>query len=507
MTIPSFDHRVTLINSPGDDDRKTEKPASGQRVYWMQSAQRFSDNMALNYALKRSSDDGIPFSVAFFLSTSYPSANLRHFWFMMEGIKQLSKKFADAGINFCVYAAPPWEVLPEIQELSEVITERAYLRHLRAWRKKTAEVLGNKGVPLFQVESEVVVPCDLVSEKQEYAAATIRRKITGQWLDYLHGEEEAEGFYMGEPQQYVSRESLTNEDAPSPLVGTEQFPVFTPDELQSLGTPEDFMQLLHKHKLPLPDKDVPVSEDFHGGEDEAHERLSRFLSDVFPRYGQGRNDPADPSQSEISPYLHFGMISPLRIAWEAVSSAADLKQNPKKAPSAVPDESLEAYLEELIVRRELARNFVLYNPQYDSIKGIPEWAQKTIEEHRGDQRAYIYSREELEKAKTHDPYWNACQREMLVRGKMHGYMRMYWGKKVIEWSETAEEAFESLKYLNDKYELDGRDENGYAGISWCFGTHDRGWTERGVFGKLRYMNDKGLERKFKIKEYAQRWSY
>ncbi len=149
-------------------------------------------------------------------------------------------------------------------------------------------------------------------------------------------------------------------------------------------------------------------------------------------------------------------------------------------------------------------NFVFYNQNYDSFDGLPEWAKKTLKEHEKDRREYIYTLEELENAETHDPYWNAAQEEMRIKGKMHGYMRMYWGKKILEWSKTPEDAFKIALYLNNKYELDGRDPNGFTGVAWCFGKHDRPWKERQIFGKIRYMNAKGLKRKFDADGYAEK---
>jgi deoxyribodipyrimidine photo-lyase len=501
METPSFESRLARLNS------STRSGASGGwRIYWMQSAQRCRDNMALNWAASRCAADGANLAVAFFLSTTYPGANLRHFWFMIQGLGETAAELERMNIPFRIIAAPPWEVLPLFNDLTEVVTDRGYLRHLRLWRKKVASRLEARGIGLTQVESEVVVPADAVSDKQEYAAATIRRKITRQWLPYLEGHDNPRDFFMGEPTEF-HRFSPGQMISGGPGIPSSAgpFPGILPEELRALTAMGQFVDLLRKKGLSVPDDAVPPSEEFVGGSAAAHARLRRFLSETFPSYGEGRNDPATPSQSELSPYLHFGMISPLRVAWEAVLAARELRQNPKLNPSAVPDESLEAFLEELVVRRELAKNFVLHNPDYDRYEGIPAWAKASLDGHRGDPRQTVYTREQLERAETYDPYWNACQKEMLVSGKMHGYMRMYWGKKVIEWSPTPEQAFETLVYLNDTYELDGRDENGYAGISWCFGTHDRGWAERAIFGKIRYMNDRGLERKFRIREYAERW--
>ncbi len=205
------------------------------------------------------------------------------------------------------------------------------------------------------------------------------------------------------------------------------------------------------------------------------------------RYEELKNDPTKECVSNMSPFLHFGQISPLHIA---------LRVSETDSPGK------DAYLEELIVRRELSVNFVFYNKNYDAFEGLPEWAKKTLKEHEKDPREYVYTLEELENAETHDPYWNAAQREMTLRGKMHGYMRMYWGKKIIEWSRTPENAFKTAVYLNNKYELDGRGPNGFTGVAWCFGKHDRPWKERPIFGKIRYMNANGLKRKFDADGYV-----
>jgi len=234
-----------------------------------------------------------------------------------------------------------------------------------------------------------------------------------------------------------------------------------------------------------------VVSNFPGGQEEANRHLEIFLETKIDRFEKERNDPNCDCLSEMSPFLHFGQISPCLIARRVMESGSS---------------GIEAYLEELIVRRELSMNFVFYNSRYDSFEALPPWAQKTLNEHRSDRREYVYSLSELEDGMTHDPYWNAAQREMVAKGKMHGYMRMYWGKKILEWSPDPETAISSANYLNDRYELDGRDPNGYSGILWCFGKHDRAWAERSVFGKARYMNSNGLKRKFDADAYVQKIS-
>jgi deoxyribodipyrimidine photo-lyase len=205
-------------------------------------------------------------------------------------------------------------------------------------------------------------------------------------------------------------------------------------------------------------------------------------------YGQKGSDPGAHMVSDLSPYIHFGQISPVYIAREVIRC--------NKAGK-------DAFLEELIVRRELSINYVYYNDFYAGYEALPAWARETLSAHKGDKRPYLYDLQSLERAETHDPYWNAAQAEMVRRGKMHGYMRMYWGKKILEWSPSPREAFSRALYLNNKYELDGRDPNGFAGVAWCFGKHDRAWPERPVFGKVRYMNAAGLERKFNMAAYVK----
>jgi len=235
----------------------------------------------------------------------------------------------------------------------------------------------------------------------------------------------------------------------------------------------------------------PVSR-FRGGASEAKRLLADFISHKLKDYGELRSDPSLDCVSHMSPYLHFGQISPLYIAMQVQEAGK------------IPSKTREAYLEELIVRRELAMNFTQYNPTYDSFRAIPDWAKRTLKGHQKDKREYVYSQDELEKGRTHDPYWNAAQKEMIVTGKMHNYMRMYWGKKILEWCASPEEAFRIAVYLNNKYELDGRDPNSFTGVAWCFGKHDRPWGERKIFGQVRYMNDVGLRRKFKIDDYVKK---
>jgi deoxyribodipyrimidine photo-lyase len=420
-------------------------------LLWLQASVRASCSHALEYAIGRANELGKPVVAAFALTSHYPEANERHFAFLLEGLVDAGMALRERGIPFIVREGDPPAAIADLAgDACLVVTDRGYLRHQREWRSEAAAAVS---CPLFQVESDVVVPVEAASGKEEYAAATLRPKIHRLLPEFL------------EPLA----EQRVRHPVPDP--GWETLPWEDPEHLLS--------------GLDI-DRSVPRVSGFRGGTTEARRRLQEFLAMGLERFAIDRNDPVKQALSGLSPYLHFGHISPLEIALGV-------------GDSGLP--STAAYLEELIVRRELSMNFVFYNPRYDAIGALPAWAKKTLEEHARDPREYTYTRVEFEKGKTHDPAWNAAQLEMVRTGKMHGYMRMYWGKKILEWSETTEEAYRTALYLNNRYELDGRDPNGYAGVAWCFGKHDRPWGERPVFGKVRSMTAGGLARKFDVDRY------
>jgi deoxyribodipyrimidine photo-lyase len=442
--------------SPERVHRLNERaPADGEYVlYWMQASQREECNHALEYAITRANKRGQPVIACFGLTPSYPDATLRHYTFMLEGLGGTARALEERGIIFILRISPPDDLAVDLaQSASLVVVDAGYLRIEREWR---ARVAGNVPCPLIEVESNVVVPVKKASEKLEWSAATIRPKIRRRLPEFL-------------VPPGKQRPEISSLDLGIPGEST-----------------DDPVRLLSG--LAIEQEPGPVAS-FTGGTAAARERLSRFLEDGLFRYTKERNDPNAGALSGMSPYLHFGQISPVTIAL-AVKDTGH------------PD--ADVYLEELIVRRELSMNHVHYNPEYDRFSGLPDWALTTLGEHAGDTREYTYTAAEFERAETHDPYWNAAQMEMRKTGKMHGYMRMYWGKKILEWTESPEEAFDIALSLNNRYELDGRDPNGYTGVAWCFGRHDRAWKERPVYGKVRYMNAKGLSRKFDADAYAER---
>ncbi|UCF99184.1 MAG: deoxyribodipyrimidine photo-lyase [Spirochaetaceae bacterium] len=426
-------------------------------LYWMQASARVVDNPALLYAVRQADELGVPVLVVFGLTTRYPEANLRHFTFLIEGLQDVEQELEKLGIRLAVLTAEPDEAALRLAgEASLLVTDRGYLSHQRRWRAAVAEQVR---CPVYQVEGDLLIPIEEVSGKSEWAAATIRRKIHRLWEQFLVAPDS-----VGAPH----KDSL----------GVRLEDAINPDPAFPAGTEVD--------------RSVQPVASFKGGSTQAFRHLELFCRDSLRHYHSLRNDPGQEHQSNLSPYLHFGQISPLSIALRV------------KAAKGVPAVAKEAFLEELIVRRELAFNFVYYEKQYDRYTCLPAWAKTTLDVHRRDRRPHRYTRDQLVSADTHDPYWNAAMEEMRLTGKMHGYMRMYWGKKILEWSETPEQAFDTALYLNNRYFLDGRDANSYAGVAWCFGLHDRPWPERPVFGKVRYMADSGLRRKFDMDSYLRR---
>ncbi len=439
--------RVKILNKNSVQNRKYV-------LYWMQASQRVEYNHALEYAIQKANELRKPLIVFFGITDNFPEANERHYYFMLEGLKDVQAALQEKNIKMVIQHQSPEIGAVKLSKQAElIVVDRGYLKIQQAWRKYVAERID---CPLIQVESDVVVPVETASPKEEFSAGTFRPKITKLLPNFLT----------------PMRENQTKN--PSLNYDFDVFDII------------DVEKAMASLKI---DQSVKKVTDFHGGTSEAKKHLQNFIEQKLEGYADLRNDPTLDYLSNMSPYLHFGQISPLYIA---------LKVMEAKSPGE------EAYLEEMVVRRELSMNFIFYNQNYDDFEGLPAWAKKTLIEHIEDPREYIYSLEKFENARTHDRYWNACQKEMVMTGKMHGYMRMYWGKKILEWTKTPAEGIKIALYLNNKYELDGRDPNGFTGVAWCFGKHDRAWAERPIFGKIRYMNANGLRRKFDADGYVKK---
>jgi deoxyribodipyrimidine photo-lyase len=374
-------------------------------------------------------------------------------YFMLSGLAEVEHALAEKNIPFYFLQGRPEKEIDTFiheKEIGALITDFSPLRYNRIWKES---LLHHVTVPFSEVDAHNIVPVWVASSKQEYGAYTLRPKIHRLLPEYLTA------FPLLKTQEHEWGESVKQVDWKS-------------------------VRSVMKEDTTV----LPVTW-LSSGEKAADTALTEFINVKLETYDQDRNDPTRHAQSDLSPYIHFGQLSTQRIALEIDHAA-------------VSSLSKNAFLEEVIVRKELSDNFCFYNPDYDSTKGFPAWAKKTLHKHRRDIRPYTYTVQELENGKTHDDLWNGAQQELRIRGKMHGYLRMYWAKKIYEWSSTPEEALKHTIYLNDKYFLDGRDPNGYVGIAWSIGgVHDRAWFEREIFGKIRYMSYNGAKSKFSIKEY------
>ena len=426
-------------------------------VYWMQRAQRAQDNPALNVAIEAANILGKPIVVFFGLVPFFPNANLRHYAFLVQGLPNIRDGLLQKNVGFVLRRWPDHRLDRFCAQVRPclVVGDENPMRELDRWRKVAANYLR---VPLWTVDSDVVVPSALL-EKEQYAARTIRPRIHHLLDEFLVS--------LGNP--------------------TARIPWRASNKLESLSADGDLLA-----SFPIDTAVQPISR-FQGGTGTALNSLRRFVRERLKGYATKRNHPNLDGTSHLSPYLHFGHISPHTVALTVKNASA-------------PRQDREAFLEQLIVRRELAINFVKFNPNYDRIQGVEPWAIRTLKGHKGDERAQLYTEKQLEDAETHDPLWNAAQKQMVNSGWMHGYLRMYWAKKILEWTDSPEEAYDIAIRLNDRYELDGRDPNGYAGIAWAIGgKHDRAWgPERPVYGKIRYMSNASTSRKFDSKGYIER---
>lgn len=443
------------------DRRRVNKLKDGEEgegpvIYWMSRDQRSKNNWALLYAREIAEEKDKPIVVLFSLVPEFNEATIRQYDFMLKGLKEVKMDLESKNIPFYLEAGDPGKKVAEFvkkYDANELITDFDPLKIKRKWKKQIAR---NIEKPFYEVDAHNVVPVWIASEKQEYAARTIRPKINEKLSEFL-----------------VEFPDLKK----NPVGWNRDFPEVNWENL--------------KQSLKV-DRSVKPVDWIEPGMKASEEVLNEFLEEKLSDYHEHSNDPNKDVLSNLSPYLHFGQISSQRVALEVQETD-------------VGDEPKEEFLEQLIIRKELSDNFCYYNDNYDSFEGFSDWARETLNEHRDDEREYVYSLEEFENAETHDDLWNAAQMEMMNKGKMHGYMRMYWAKKILEWSESPEKAMEIATYLNDKYELDGRDPNGYVGVAWSIGgIHDRGWKEREVFGKIRYMSYNGCKRKFNVGEYINR---
>lgn len=425
-------------------------------LYWMQAAQRAHFNHALEYAVEQANDLELPLVCCLGLTDGYPEANARHYRFMLEGLADAEDALNKRGIRFVIrYGQPDAVALGLAADAALVVCDRGYLKPQKEWRHKVA-----LAAPclVVQVEGEVVVPVETASPKHEYAARTLRPKLHLVWDDYLVP---------------LTRTKLRHR--------ADNIALDSSFSLQDLDALVSSLKVDHSIK--------PVSR-FVGGHTEARRRLDHYISKAFENYGQDRGRPEAGAASHMSPYLHFGQICPLEIALSV-----------RDAPVG-GDTDKSAYFEELIVRRELAMNHCFYEERYDTYDCVPAWARKTLADHSSDERPAIYSFDQLAAGETHDRHWNAAMKEMRETGYMHNHMRMYWGKKIVEWSPSPEQAFDTALRLNNRFFIDGRDANSFMNVAWLFGLHDRPWGARPVMGTVRTLGAATLK-KFDAEAYIE----
>ena len=422
-------------------------------VYWMQRAQRGIDNPALDVAVQVANALRKP-AVAFFAPVPfYPHANLRHYRFLNEGVPDIAAALSRKNVGFVFRRYPEHSLLKFCDEANPalVVGDENPLREAESWRHAAAQKLR---VPLWTVDADVIVPSKLLG-KEQYAAHTIRPRLRALLTDYLV------------PMRRVAA----------------QVPWRMPARIASLDVGTDITRGWRV------EPSVAPASQWLGGTGEGFRLLREFVTHKLTGYALQRNRPEFDHTSRLSPYLHFGQISPMAVAL-AVKSAN------------VPQADKEAFLDQVIVWRELAVNLARFNPNYDNFECAEPWAHRSLAAHARDPRQVLYSERQLESAETHDQLWNAAQMQMVNTGWMHNYMRMYWAKKILEWSRTPAEAYQAAVRLNDKYQLDGRDPNGYAGIAWAIvGKFDRPWFERPIFGQIRYMSAASTGKKFDSKRY------
>jgi deoxyribodipyrimidine photo-lyase len=431
-------------------------------LYWAQVNRRVQSNHALAHAVALGNRTGLPVLFYEGLNYDYSHASDRLHRFILEGVPDTEAQLKRLGIDYVFYLrrrrGDPNDIVYRLAKDAAAVVTDDY--PLFPGLRFNASVPPKLEIPYYTVDAACIVPMSSF-EKREYAAYTIRPKIRKLLPRFLHAIPvlRVRHKFHGKIPNFHTRVTASN-----------------------------IAELVASCDV---DHTVRPSPIFQGGSSAGQKRLRQFLTQSLHRYANSSNQPSEHATSGLSPYLHFGHISALEIALAVQDYAREHKL--------LPDE----FLEELIVRRELAFNFARFAKDLESLDALPDWARKTLAKHARDKRSAIYSRDQFERAQTHDPLWNAAQKELLLTGKIHGYYRMYWGKKIIEWSPTPEDALATAIYLNDRYALDGRDPNSYANILWCFGLHDRPWAERPIFGQVRYMSYDGMRRKTDVDAYVQ----
>lgn len=431
------------------------KSDKGAVVYWMSRDFRIHDNWGLLWAQQEAIVYERRLLVVICLTSEFPTTNPRQLHFLKNGLTSFAKELRERGIGYILKLSAPEVFLPKLLYDIKAHSLVCDFNPLKQQKHCNAILRKELSIPIHEVDSHNIIPAWTTSNKKEYAAYTIRPKIKRVLGDFLSEIPALQNHPFPINEESTLPDTLWESSSPEKRTGT---------SIVSMAS----------------------------GPQEALEAAKSFVNNHLINYDSTRNNPCVRGQSGLSPFLHFGQLSAHRLAQLVLS---------KKLDEAI----MEPFLEELIVRRELSDNFCLYEENYDNTSGFSDWAQKTLNQHKNDTREYTYSLNELEAGATHEQLWNSCQHDLVANGKLHGFLRMYWAKKILEWTESPEAALQYATFLNDKYSIDGHDPNGYTGVAWSIGgVHDRAWGERPVFGKIRYMNEAGCRRKFDVHAYITR---
>lgn len=451
--------------------REEEPHRAGDYVlYWMQMYQRHRSNPALEEAVRRANALDLPVVVYQGLNADYPGASARTHRFVLESARDVARGLRERGIPYVFYLRAEGDDRNAAAEMIRgsalTVTDDFPAFILPEMTRRALAHTADAGVPLLAVDGNGVVPLDEIEERQ-YAAYTIRPRLHRRLPSYLHPVEESEPDVGARPDVPV-------DDIGEELAGAD-------DERIDRWT-----------RAAGVDRSVEPSLRFRGGRRAGLERLEAFVEEDLADYAESSRDPGAGVSSGLSPYLHFGCVSAREVALRVLDE------------SDAPDESVDAFLEQLVVRRELAFNFCRRVDEHTTLSVLPDWARTTLSEHADDPRDPVYDVDALEAAETHDEVWNAAQRELVATGTIQGYLRMLWGKQIIRWTESYEEALDLMIDLHRRYALDGRDPNTYANVLWCFGLHDRAFQETPILGKTRPMSSDRTRKKFDLGPYFDR---
>lgn len=467
-------------------------PGGDYVLYWMQINRRFHYNFALEYAVGWANKLDKPLLILEAFSCDYPWATDRSHTFMMQGMKEHLDYATEQDLNYVSFVEEEpgqyEKLLKDLTSNASVLVTDEYPVFIM--RERNEKYPKEMDLPYITVDSNGLIPLGL-TDKDPYSAYFFRKIMQKHFIEA----------YTHPPKQNPLNELESNEK----IDLDDSFFEDLPDARDALNNIPEFISGLDI------DHDVhPI--DLNGTRSAATGMLGQFIKNALLEYDDKRNDPDENKTSQLSPWLHFGKISEHEIVQAVLDHQPegwDLDKITFNKGSTGGffngDPNVDGFLDEVITWREVGYHFAHHRPDYDQISSLPDWVQKTMDEHRDDPREYVYSYDEFKNSQTHDEIWNAAQTQLREEGIIHNYLRMLWGKKIIEWTPDYETAAEYMIDLNNIYAIDGRDPNSYSGIFWCLGRFDRAWQERPIFGKLRYMTSESTQKKVKLKQYLDKY--